>query len=124
MTTVSYNYLNLTASGLQVAIVIYCPYHARPLLCDFPNNDWLTQARSVVRHSQTGSRTDYCNISLPKIRTFIGFMVTEFAIPYDVSRPLIRNVLGAAKADPLLAITHANASPYKGKTVGFNWTDD
>jgi len=115
------NYMNLTSSGLRVAILVYCPYHARPLLCDFPNNDWLTQARSVVQQSQTGSRTDYCNISLPKIRTFMDFMDAEFSVPVDTSIPLVKSVLDLAKTDPLLAITHANASAYKDKVAGFNW---
>ncbi len=115
------NYLNLSNSGLKVAILIYCPYHSRPLLCDFPNSNWITKYRSAVQLSQTGSKTDYCNISLPQIRTFIDFMASEFAIPIDVSRPLVKVILDIAKTEQLLAITHADNSNYKDKIVGFNW---
>ena len=115
------NYINLANSGVRVAILIYCPYHSRPLLCDFPNNDWLTQARSAVQQSQTGSKTDYCNINLSKIRTFNDFMEDEFEVPLTVSAPLVKAVLDSAKTEDLLKITHADASPCKNIVTGFNW---
>lgn len=64
------NYMNLISAGVRVALVIYCPYHSRPLLCEFPSSHWLTQSRSTVASTYTGSKTDYCNIALPRLRTF------------------------------------------------------
>lgn len=115
------NYMNLVAAGVCVAIVIYCPYHPRPLLCDFPETAWVTHARRKVQQTGTGSGTDYVNVNLLKLRTFTEFMASHFSVPDTTSKPLVKTVLDAAKLDPLLQTTHAAKSNYAGNKTGFNW---
>lgn len=115
------NYMNLVGAGIRVALLIYCPYHSRPLLCEFPDDNWLTQSRSAVQSTNTGSRTDYCNITLSRLRTFSEFMEQEFNVLAATSQPLIKIILDAAKTDPLLQISHASSSSYGGNKAGFNW---
>jgi hypothetical protein len=115
------NYMNLINAGVDVALVIYCPYHSRPLLCEFPNDQWLTQSRSAVASTHTGSRTDYCNIALPKLRTFVEFMEQEFMVPAAISHTLVKPMLDKARIDPALQISHASTSPYLDRKSGFNW---
>ncbi len=115
------NYMNLIKAGIVVALVIYCPYHSRPLLFEFPSDQWLTQARSTVSSSTTGSRTDYCNIAMPRLRTFTQFMEDQFMVPKSTSYPLITAVLNRARVDPTLQISHSPASIHKDRQSGFNW---
>lgn len=73
------NYINLINAGIGVAILLYCPYHPRPLLCDFPNNKYITKARNNVRQTMNGSGTPYCNIDLSAMGNFDDFMLRNLA---------------------------------------------
>lgn len=115
------NYINLANAGVKVAILIYCPYHPRPLLCDFPNDTHIIQARQYVQRTQFGSGTPYCNINLRALHSFDEFMQTQFNMPLTSSKPLIKQILNISKDDPLLQITHAEKSEYRDKQTGFNW---
>lgn len=55
------NYLNLVSIGICVVVVIYCSYHSTPLLCGFPDKNWIYGQRQKFFLS-TGSGTDYYNI--------------------------------------------------------------
>jgi len=115
------NYMNLMNVGVCVALVVYCPYHSRPLLCDFPNDQWLTQGRRAVTSTNKGSKTDYYNIILPKLRTFVEFMEQQFMVPADTSSALIGGMLDKARNDPALEISHDPKSSYRNRKAGFNW---
>lgn len=115
------NYTNLMKIRVQIAVIIFCPYHPRPLLCDFPDSGWLTNPRTQVMQSTSGSRTDYCNIDLRKLRTFTEFMSAHFAVPKATSDPLVKNFLDIAQKETLLQTTHDYKSIYKDHKTGFNW---
>ncbi|WP_427340515.1 hypothetical protein [Caloranaerobacter sp. DY30410] len=117
------NYLNLINAGINVAVLVYCPYHPRPLLCDIPNERWITSERLTPRYS-SGSGTDYYNINLSLLNTFDDFMKKFFSIPANLTTSLLnKQFFNMLKNDSLLKIEHAEKSPYKNKVTGFNWTD-
>lgn len=117
------NYLNLNGAGVLCALLMYVSYHERPLLCGYPDNEWITQPRTrVTTQTRKGSGTDYCNVDLGKIPTFSEFMHSEFQVPLETSEPLIEKVLNIAKVERLLYTKHDERSLYKrGYETGFNW---
>lgn len=119
------NYLNLNRAGVRCAILMYVSYHERPLLCGYPNDEWLTQGRRRVEtQTITGSGTDYCNVDLRKICTFSEFMYREFQVPKETSEPLVVKVLDFAKKEELLRTKHHGNSIYRNRReykTGFNW---
>ena len=117
-------YMRLIGEGNKMALLIYCSYHSRPLLCDYPIQNWVVADRRRVMSTTRGSGTDYCNIDLTKLRTFGRFMADEFGVPEAVSNPLIGSVLEQAKGNPLLQTTHHERSDMHGREdrrTGFNW---
>ena len=42
------NYLSRIRDGERIAILNYCPYHPRPLLCDYPTRRWIYGERQEV----------------------------------------------------------------------------
>jgi hypothetical protein len=118
------SYLRLTEAGLQVAIVIYCPFHPRPLLCGRVEESWITRGRTIVRAS-TGSGTPYVNVDLEQIATFEEFALEALGIPSEVSAELLSAPFyRRLRAEPLLQTQHDAASPHHGDSsygTGFNW---
>ena len=117
-------YLRIMEQGQRMALFIYCAFHPRPLLCDFPAADWICSPRRHVRSTLTGSQTDYYNLDLTRPRTFDQFMADEFGVPTEVSAPLLRVVLDAVKAEARLRTRHDPNSPLFENPdygTGFNW---
>jgi hypothetical protein len=117
------NYIALLSIGVDLAIVIYCPYHSRPLLCDVVNPAWITKNQTIPKKS-SGSGTPYVNIDLTKLQTFETFMETYFKVPVSVSKHLLSvNFFEQLRNNPLLATKHDKRSPYNNSnyTTGFNW---
>ena len=120
------SYLRRIQDGQRLAILNYCSYHARPLLCDYPTAQWQFGARRRVGRTTTGSRTEFYNTNLLLMRTFERFMLDEFGVPIEVSLPLIRKALGAILNTPLLQTRHDSGSQYfrsRDHRTGFNWKD-
>ena len=118
------SYLQRIKDGQRLAILNYCSFHPRPLLCDYPTTQWQVGDRLRVGRTSTGSRTDYYNTNLRYMRTFDQFMFDEFGVPLDISLPLIHNALDAILAKGLLQTRHDRGSPYFGSRkhrTGFNW---
>ncbi len=115
------NYANLTKAGVKVAVLTYCPYHSRPLLCDYPHEEWLTQTRRAVQ-SSAGSGTDYVNVDLRRLRTFHGFMADEFDIPDAITTALLGEEFWITlRDDKPLEVQHDQKSTFHGCKTGFNW---
>ncbi|MYC48367.1 MAG: hypothetical protein F4X45_08585 [Chloroflexi bacterium] len=117
-------YLRLRNAGERLALFIYCSFHSRPLLCDYPITEWQESTRQKVRATQTGSSTDYYNLDLTQLRTFSQFMAEEFGVHTGISDPLIRNVLASVQIHPLLQTRHDTRSPCHEDldyATGFNW---
>lgn len=118
------NYLRLANSENPVAVLIYCSYHSRPLLCDYVNPQWVTRGRTSVLQTTRGSRTDYVNIDLTQMRTFVTFMYEEFQVPTETSNLLVADIMQDILNSPELQTTHDQRSPVYGQDeykTGFNW---
>jgi hypothetical protein len=116
------NCISLTENGIDVAMVIFCPYHPRPLLCDFPDNE-LVMRRDKSIDTEKGSGTSYVNIDLQQFRTFQGFMEDRFEIAKELSLPLLKDFLVKAKNQPELQTSHHINSEYKSRRTAFNWEE-
>ena len=117
-------YLRQIQAGERLAILNYCSFHSRPLLCDYPTADWQVGGRQTVSRTATGSGTDFYNTDLRMMRPFEQFMEDEFGVPQDASLQLIRDGLAAVLNTPLLQTTHDPNSRHFGSTeheTGFNW---
>lgn len=117
------NYMNLINAGIDVAVVVYCPYHSRPLLCDVVSSNWISTERTKVR-SSTGSGTPYVNVNFKNISVFEDFMHTYFNVPLVVSLKLLSaDFFERLRTDHLLTVTHSDSSPYNNSQymTGFNW---
>ena len=99
------NYIMLRKMGVLVALLIFCPYHPRPIICDFPDKSFQKSKRLKVKGKNIyGSGTDYYNISLCRFRLFSSFLEDEFSIPSNISRKLLRNVLCELRKDPMFGV--------------------
>lgn len=117
------NYMNLVNAQVEVAILIYCPYHSRPLLCDYPSLNWLINTRQQTRNS-AGSGTDFVNINLHQIRSFDDFMANEFGVDQQYSQSLLsRTFFYELMNDENLQTNHHWRSHYKDNVTGFNWDE-
>ena len=119
------NYFNLSRAGIDVAILVYCPYHSRPLLCDKidVNKDFVIRDKTQVK-STLGSGTPYINIDLTKMSTFDIFMEKYFKVDSKITNRLLNSSFYKDLiSDESLGIFHHPNSPYKNKkfTTGFNW---
>jgi hypothetical protein len=118
------NYIKLTDIGVDVAIIIYCPYHPRPLLCGKPSRDWVYGIRQRTNNSN-GSGTDFYNIDLNKLNSFSKYMNDKFNIPIAITKKILnRKIFDIIKNDSDLITEHDSQSFFNdGKhQTGFNWT--
>jgi hypothetical protein len=119
------NYINLSKAEIDVTILIYCPYHSRPVLCykvDDKNNIVIREKTKVI--STLGSGTPYINIDLTRIPTFDEFMSEYFAVDKEITNRLLNtDFYKELLTDEDLQVTHHPSSPYKEKITGFNWED-
>jgi hypothetical protein len=119
------NYINLTEAGIEVAVLIYCPYHSRPLLFGQIDPSWAIRDRTQVINS-IGSGTPYVNIDLKLIPTFDEFMLNHFRVPISVTERLLDSIFFQRLAtNPILTIQHHPKSPYNTVQykTGFNWLE-
>lgn len=116
------NYINLCKANIEVAVLIYCPYHSYPVLCGIPNMNWIIGDRQRTYQS-SGSGTEFYNIDLNKIEHFDIFMEKHFGISHIESKELLKRMLIELKKDKGLQTVHARNSYYNdGKHLtGFNW---
>lgn len=115
------NYMNLMNANINVAIIIYCPYHNRPLLCDIPSQNWIFQGRQSTSMSR-GSGTDFVNIDLTQLSTFDDFMEKIFNIPTNITKSLLNaSFFNRLKDTNILQIDHHPSSYLKNIKAGFNW---
>jgi hypothetical protein len=71
------SYISIVKIGVRVAILNYCSYHHRPLLCKFVENIKLLFRDNVSTLTYTGSGTPYINFDCRSLRTFQDFMSEE-----------------------------------------------
>lgn len=74
------NYQALQSIGVRVAILNYCAYHPRHLLCDFVEKAQVLNRSEVQTETLTGSRTPFVNPYLRALRTLAEFLVGEHSL--------------------------------------------
>lgn len=107
------NYQALWSIGVRVAILNYCAYHPRPLLCDFVDRAQVLNRSEVQTETLTGSRTPFVNLDLRAFRTLADFLVQEHCL----GRPLdavVRSLCESAvqKLQQALPVTPHHLSSY------------
>lgn len=86
------NYRALAKLGIRVAVLNYCAYHPRPLLCEFVDRVAAIH-RNVPRPTdRKGSGTPFVNIDLNHLRSFETFLAEEHGLELAVTAPLVGRV--------------------------------
>ena len=111
----------LVERGSRVALLIFCPYHARPLTCELVGPEIRYRGRQRPISTTRGAGTDFMNVDLSRFRSLTEFLVEELAIPRNLSQPLQRNLLAEARERPLLQVEHDRRSEDTGKEP--RWLD-
>jgi hypothetical protein len=78
------NYIALHRQlNLNVAVLTYCAYHERVLLCDFIQNFFVLHRDAVRGQTTTGSRTPFVNFSYTNLRSLRRFIYDVHGIRLD-----------------------------------------
>jgi hypothetical protein len=87
------NYLRLHNAGVRVAILYYCAYHPRQVLCDFVSalNDEVFRFR-VATPTTSCSRTPAINFDIDMLRSLEDFLVGEHQLARLAVAPLCANL--------------------------------
>lgn len=118
------NYMNLINSGINVIVVIYCPYHSTPLLFGVPKEDWVHGSRQTPKYSN-GSGTDFYNIDLRKLFDFKKHIWELIEIDeLNVNKLLNEDFYSNLRDNQFLQTLHSKGSPYNSNEfcTGFNWS--
>ncbi len=101
------NYTAIHSLGVRVAVLNYCAYHPRLLLCDFIENVRVLRQDRVTTQTMTGSRTPFINFYCGSMRSFQNFLIQEHSIKMNDHdyEELCKEL------QEKLPITHASASP-------------
>lgn len=116
------NYETLS-KHFEIALLIYCPYHPRPLLCDILKEEWkISEKAETPKSTDKGSRTAYFNINLAKIAKFEDFMSEVMGVETKTTISLLNAAwFNRLRENPFLQVRHDEKSPHKGYETGFNW---
>jgi hypothetical protein len=110
------NYRTLWRAGIRVAVLNWCAYHPRLLLCDFMDKAIEPLGCFSVTETLTGSRTPYVNLDLREFRTLADFLIEEHKLAGLPLASVVRECCNSA-TDALcrvLPVTHDTRSPYAG----------
>lgn len=101
-----------SAVGGGVALLVYCSFHSRPLVCEWVNEGLLYGSRRPVTRRTDGSGTDYVNLRLLSMRRFSDFASQELGLPVGVAGRLSSHMMSATFRDQRLQTVHHPKSPY------------
>lgn len=79
------NYQALRSIGIRVAVLNYCAYHPRLLLCDFVDRAQVLYRSDVKTETLAGSRTPFVNLDLRTFRTLADFLTQEHSLEYPLN---------------------------------------
>lgn len=108
------NYKALWGIGVRVAVLNYCPYHSRPLVCDFVDRAVELGRFSVTTNTATGSRTPFVNLDLRMLRSLDQFLADEHGLERKLVKTLCDKIAERLQAE--LPVTHHRASPFSKRT--------
>lgn len=86
------NYKALSTLGIRVAVLNYCAYHSRPLVCDFIDCISPLHRDQVTTNTMTGSRTPFVNFDLAAMRTLEEFLIAEHDFTSEQIAPLCEKI--------------------------------
>jgi len=107
------NYRALAKLGVRVAILNYCAYHSRLLVCDFVERVTPLYRDRVRSSTMRGSRTPFINFDLTSMRSLEEFLVAEHGFDIEQVKSLCANVKRRLQAE--LPVTHHPRSPLYGR---------
>ena len=103
------NYKALAGLHVRVAVVNFCSYHERPLVCDFIDQITPLHRDQVTTETITGSRTPFVNFDLKAMRSLEEFLVTEHGFVPELVAPICVQI--QAKLQVALPTKHHPRSP-------------
>lgn len=106
------NYTALAGLNIRVAIVNYCAYHDRPLVCDFIDRITPLHRDQVTTNTTTGSRTPFVNFDLTLMRSLEEFLTIEHGFTHEQVAPLCMQ-LQIRLQSALPVRHHPNSSLYR-----------
>jgi hypothetical protein len=107
------NYIRLSNAGVRVAILYYCAYHPRPLLCDFVTALKGLYRSKVLTMTPWGSRTPVLNFDMNDLRTLDDFLTQEHGLA-EATIGSLCNVLQTRLLNEM-PVDHHPKSPYLSK---------
>lgn len=105
------NYTALWGINIRVAVLNYCAYHPRPLVCDFVDRAIELWRDKVRTDTTTGSRTPFVNLDLREFRTLADFLIEEHGLNRGVVEPLCDCIAKDLLAK--LPVAHHRLSPFR-----------
>lgn len=105
------NYKALWDIGARVAVLNYCAYHPRPLVCEFVDRAIALRRDKVRTRTTTGSRTPYVNLDLREFRSLANFLIEEHGLKRATVEPLCNQIV--EELLDKLPISHDWRSPFR-----------
>lgn len=109
------NYVRLTSLGVKVAVLNYCAYHHRHILCDFVDAIPDVYREKVRLGTLVGSGTPYVNFDLKAMRSLHDFLCQEHNLDTDVISPICNGI--ETELLDKLPIKHHSSSPLYGTST-------
>ncbi len=111
------NYQSLTELGIRVAILNYCAYHNRLLVCDFVERVTPLHRDQVRLATTRGSRAPFINFDLTTMRSLEEFLVDEHDLDPRQVAPICAGIKQGLQSE--LPVKHHPMSPlFKRKQRG------
>ena len=106
------NYMRLTSLGVKVAVLNYCAYHRRHILCDFVDAIPDVYREEVRLGTLAGSGTPYVNFDLESMRSLQDFLCQV----HDLNQDVVSTICSEIETELLdrLPIRHHRSSPLYG----------
>lgn len=106
------NYVRLTSLGVKVAVLNYCAYHNRRILCEFVDAVSDVYREKVRLGTLVGSGTPYVNFDLKSMRSLQDFLCQV----HDLDKDVVSTICDEIETELLdrLPIRHHRSSPLYG----------
>ncbi len=103
------NYRALADAGIRMALLDYCAYHERLIVCDFVERITPLHRDRVRTATRTGSRTPFINFDLRALRSLEEFIAAEHGFELHQLGPLCARIKQILRQE--LPIKHHYKSP-------------
>lgn len=108
-------YWGMANRGMRTALLIFCPYHPRPLTCEYVDNGIFYRGVQEPQPGGRGSGGRFINVDLSCFRTLPEFLEAELQVPQERARQLLQNLLDEARDIPDLQVSHDDESTVIGQ---------